>query len=119
MGPLGPHLHQLFNADLDCFGSVLDVGVPDLVGSHPSHLQLVVLHDVDCHQTPVVGVGLVVAPRIVHVALDNVQNLANQNDRCVSLLPVGVEGSVAEGFQEQISMAQAVVADKHFFYQHG
>lgn len=94
MGPLCPHLHQLFDSSFNGFGSVFDVCVPDLIGSEASHFQIIVLHDVNSHQPTVIGICLIAAPRIVHVTLDDVENLANQNDSCVSFLPIIVKCSI-------------------------
>jgi len=116
MGPLGPHLDQFLQPCFDGFGGVFDVGVPDLVGSQPGHLQIVVLYDVYCHYTLVVGIGLVIAPGVVHVALDDVQNLANEYYGCVSLLPVVFEDSIAERLQQKVSVAETIVVNQHFFH---
>ena len=37
-----PHFYELFEACSDGFGGVLNVGVPDLVGSESRHFQIVV-----------------------------------------------------------------------------
>lgn len=95
MGPLGPHLNQLFDTSLNCFGCILDVCVPHLVGSQPSHLQIVILHYINSHQPTVISIRLIVASRIVHMTLDNVQDLTYQNYSSVSFLPVIVECSIA------------------------
>ena len=118
MGPLGPHLDELFNASPDGLRGVFDVGVPDLMSSHSGHLKLVVLHDVHCHESSVVGVGLVLASCVVHVALYDVQDLPYQDYSCIPLLPVLVEGPVTQWLQQQVSMAQTIVVNKYFFDQH-
>lgn len=69
VSPLGPHFDKFLDTYSDGFGGIFDVSIPDLVGSHPGHLQFIVLDYVHCHESPIVGVCLVVAPRVVHVTL--------------------------------------------------
>ena len=118
MSPFGPHLDQLLEASLDSFRRIFDISVPDLVGGESSHLQIIILDDVYGHNASVIRIGLIIAPGVVHVALDDVQDLPYQNDGCVSLLPVVFENPIAQGLEQQVCMAQAVVVYQHFLHQH-
>ncbi len=64
-----PHLNKLLESCPNGFGGIFNVRVPDLVGGKSGHLQLIVLKDVNCHQTLVVSVGLVLGASVIHVAL--------------------------------------------------
>jgi len=57
MSPTSPHSNKLCEAHLDCFGSVLNISIPDLIGSLSGHLKLIIFNDVDSHDTLVIGVG--------------------------------------------------------------
>jgi hypothetical protein len=74
-----PHFNKFLESGFDGFGSVLDVGVPDLIGGEAGHFQCIVFQDVDCHETLVVSVGLVLGAGVVHVAFENVKELADEN----------------------------------------
>lgn len=45
------------------------------------------------------------------MTLNDVEDLANKNDGCVSFLPVVVESSIAKGVKEEIGVAEAIVGD--------
>jgi hypothetical protein len=64
-----PHLNKFLESGPDGLGGIFNVRVPDLVGSKSGHFQLIILKDINCHQTLVVSVGLVLGASVIHVAL--------------------------------------------------
>lgn len=73
MGPSGPHFYQFLKACSDCFWSVFDVGVPNMIGRDSGHLELVILDDVYSHKASIVGVVFLGRSSVVHVRFKNVQ----------------------------------------------
>jgi hypothetical protein len=115
----GPHSYKFVEAKFYSFGGVFDIGVPDLIGGVSGHFEFIVFDDVDCHQSSVVGVGLIRASGVVHVAFDDVEQFSDEDDSCVSFFPVVFEDSVTEGSEEEVGVGEAVVVDEYFFDHHG
>lgn len=80
MSPLGPHLGKLIESQLDSLRRVLNVSIPDLIGSQSWHFQVIILDDVNSHQSSIVSIVLISGPGVVHVALDDVEHFADQDD---------------------------------------
>jgi hypothetical protein len=55
---------------------------------------------------------------VVHVALEDVEQLSDQDQGAVSLSPIRLKDSLAQGVQQQVSMGQAILVDEHLLDKH-